>query len=278
MILINGEKSDHISINDRGLHYGDGLFETIEVNCGNPVFLGRHLQRLSKGCLSLSIPAPDLPALTDEVHRVCQESQRAVLKIIITRGIGGRGYRPPDTISPTRIVRLYPFPEYPSHYVDHGVNVRFCNTRLGLNRALAGIKHLNRLEQVLARAEWDHDGIQEGIMLDLNGHVIEGTMTNLFYIKNDVLYTSSLQFSGVAGIIRDIVMQLATNRQIPLTEHFYGKPELLNADEAFVCNSIIGIWPIKQIEGNHFAVGQRTKELQVALAQFKAGELKCAAS
>ncbi|CAG7857314.1 partial 4-amino-4-deoxychorismate lyase, partial [biofilm metagenome] len=178
MILINGIEADHLPINDRGLHYGDGLFETIEVSEGHPVFLEQHLQRLTAGCSTLMIPIPDLPTLRDEVYRVCHGFQQAVLKVIITRGSGGRGYRPPDNAAPTRIVSLHSFPDYPINFAEDGINARFCSTRLGLNPALAGIKHLNRLEQVMARAEWNLPGIQEGLMLDLNDHVIEGTMTN----------------------------------------------------------------------------------------------------
>lgn len=272
MILINGIESNHLPINDRGLQYGDGLFETIEINAGRPVFLDRHLQRLVNGCITLAIPTLDLAILTEEIHRVCQGSQQAVLKIIITRGSGGRGYRLPQPINPARIISLHPFPNYPAHYAEHGINARFCNTRLGLNPTLAGIKHLNRLEQVLARAEWNNDSYQEGIMLDMNGHVIEGTMSNLFYLKNEKLYTSSLQFSGVAGIIRSIVMQLATSQQIPLVEHCYDKADLLSADSAFVCNSVIGIWPILRLEGVQFAVSQHTKELQQVLMEYKTSE------
>jgi 4-amino-4-deoxychorismate lyase len=276
MILINGIETNHLPINDRGLQYGDGLFESIEVSEGQPVFLEQHLQRLTAGCSTLMIPIPDLPMLRDEIYRVCHGSQQAVIKVIITRGIGGRGYRPPDNATPTRIVSLHPFPEYPAAYAETGINTRFCSTRLGLNPALAGIKHLNRLEQVMARAEWDLPGIQEGLMLNLNDHVIEGTMTNLFYVKAGILYTSSLETAGVAGIIRSIVMQIAKNKKISLIEHSYGKADLLSADEAFVCNSIIGLWPIKQLDTVNFNIGKMTRELQTVLAHYKESELKCA--
>jgi 4-amino-4-deoxychorismate lyase len=277
MILINGIETDHLSSNDRGLQYGDGLFETIEVSAGHPVFLKQHLQRLVSGCLALNIPEPDISTLKEEIYRVCNAAKQAVLKILITRGIGGRGYSLPLTVSPTRVVSLYPFPEYPPVYAEDGINAIFCRTRLGLNPQMAGMKHLNRLEQVMARAEWNQSSIQEGVMLDLNGHVIEGTMTNLFYVKAGVLYTASLETAGVAGIIRGIIMQIAKDKEISLIEHSYGKADLLNADEAFVCNSIIGLWPIKQLDTVIFNIGKMTRELQTALAHHKESELKCAA-
>jgi 4-amino-4-deoxychorismate lyase len=271
MILINGESKEHIEISDRGFQYGDGLFETIEVRDGQAVFLERHLQRLNAGCQRLYIPFPDIEVLRFEAGELCRLSVggthplRAVLKIIITRGSGGRGYRQPDVIHPTRILSLHPYPDYPEVYRQQGIVVRICATRLGLNPALAGIKHLNRLEQVLARAEWNDSSIQEGLMLDVNGHVIEGTMTNLFYVKNNSLHTAMLVQSGVAGIMRGIIMKISVDCGFSVVEHEFTKDELLSADEVFVCNSIIGIWPVNQIETTRFSVGPATRNIQIQL-------------
>ena len=269
MMLVNGECREHIEISDRGFQYGDGLFETIAVINGQPVFFDRHMDRLNAGCRRLYIPFPGTELLTLEAQNLCQHSSKAVLKLIITRGSGGRGYRQPDVIQPTRVLSLHPFPDYPDTYKEQGITARFCDTRLGLNPALAGIKHLNRLEQILARAEWTDPDIQEGIMLDMNEHVIEGTMTNLFYIKNNTLYTSSLMLSGVAGIMRSIIMAMSSEHGLSAIEHTFTKDELLSADEVFVCNSIIGIWPIKQIATTYFPVGVITRQLQIWLAQFQ---------
>jgi 4-amino-4-deoxychorismate lyase len=270
MILINGESKDYIEISDRGFQYGDGLFETIEVSDGRAVFLERHLERLTSGCLRLYIPVPDTKLLSLEAKELCRQSpfRRAVLKIIITRGSGGRGYRQPDVMQPTRVLSLHAYPDYPETYQKQGIVVRLCATRLGLNPTLAGIKHLNRLEQVMARAEWNHPAIQEGLMLDVNGHVIEGTMTNLFYVKNHVLYTAALAQSGVAGIMRGIIIALSAEQGVPVIEHIFSKSEFLLADEVFVCNSVIGIWPVKQIEATHFSVGPITQNMQVRLDRF----------
>lgn len=269
MTLINGESKEHIEISDRGFQYGDGLFETIEVRNGQPVFLERHLDRLNSGCRRLFIPPLDHELLSIEAKEQCKHSEQAVLKIIITRGSGGRGYRQPNVIQPTRVLSLHPFPDYPDAYKEQGIVARFCHTRLGLNPVLAGIKHLNRLEQVLARAEWNDPEIQEGLMLDINDHVIEGTMTNLFYFKNNTLYTSLIELAGVAGIMRSIIIGLASNHDIPLIEHTFTKDELLSADEIFICNSIIGIWPIKQIANTHFPVNLKTRQIQIWLDRYK---------
>ena len=121
----------------------------------------------------------------------------------------------------------------------------------------------------MARSEWDDPAIQEGIMLDINDHVIEGTMTNLFYVKDNIIYTASLALSGVAGVMRGIIKTLVDGHNLTLIEHVYGRDELLAADEAFVCNSIVGIWPVKQIENVSFTVGKLTNQLQAWLAQLK---------
>ena len=269
MILVNGECREHIEISDRGFQYGDGLFETIAVINGQPVFFDRHIDRLNAGCRRLYIPFPGTELLAFEAQKLSEHSSNAVLKLILTRGSGGRGYRQPDVIQTTRVLSLHPFPDYPGSYKEQGIVARFCDTRLGLNPALAGIKHLNRLEQILARAEWTDPAIQEGIMLDINGHVIEGTMTNLFYVKNHTLYTSGLTFSGVAGIIRGILMAISSVQGISAIEHIFTQDELLSADEIFVCNSIVGIWPVRQIAKTCFPIGEITLQLQTGLAHFQ---------
>lgn len=268
--LVNGESKEHIEISDRGFQYGDGLFETIEVRGGHAVCLQRHLDRLNSGCLRLHIPFPGAELISLEAEKLCRSmpSNRAVLKIIVTRGSGGRGYRPPDVIQATRVLSLHPYPDYPTNYSEQGIVARFCATRLGLNPALAGIKHLNRLEQVMARAEWADAAIQEGLMLDINDHVIEGTMTNLFYIKNNNLYTAALHQSGIAGIMRSIIMTCSVEQGLSVVEHMFTRDQLLSADEVFVCNSIIGIWPIKQIATTHFSVGPITQNIQIQLSEF----------
>ena len=148
MIIVNGVKQHNIDVSDRGFQYGDGLFETIEVKNGQPVFLRQHLARMKLGSRRLLIPFPDDKVVTKEIYLLARNSSHAVLKLILTRGKGRRGYRHPGNIQPTRVLSLHPFPEYPFKLKEQGINTRFCRCRLGLNPSLAGIKHLNRLEQV----------------------------------------------------------------------------------------------------------------------------------
>lgn len=268
MILVNGEYKDQIDLSDRGFQYGDGLFETIAVRDGKPVCFDRHLARLKAGCERLFIPFPDTELLTFEAHQLSLQAADSVLKIILTRGSGGRGYRQPEVINTTRALSLHPFPEYSLSYKEQGIVTRFCNTRLGINPALAGIKHLNRLEQVMARAEWSDPSIQEGIMLDVNDHVIEGTMTNLFYVKNNRLYTSSLDQAGIAGIIRGVIIQIVAETGYPVIEHKFTKEQLLSADELFLTNSIIEIWPVRQVDSTFYRKGLITEKVQTMLNEF----------
>ncbi len=273
MTLLNGEEKHCIEFSDRGFQYGDGLFETIEILNQTPLFLNRHLQRLKIGCQRMLIPEPDIHQLQEEAFQLAQGSARAVLKIIITRGSGGRGYRQPDALLPTRLVTLHPFPDYPESYSQQGITVRFCHTRLGINPTLAGIKHMNRLEQIMARAEWNNSDIQEGLMLDIVGNVVEGTMSNFFLIKENILYTPNIKQCGVEGILRSILIFLAKKNQIEIIEKNISKDEVLSADGLFVTNSIIGIWPVKQIEAQQFKVIQGIKHLQSLFLALKQKEL-----
>ena len=267
--LVNGEQQNTVAVTDRGLHYGDGLFETIEIIRGQPVFLTQHLARLEAGCHTLKIPFPSTNLLMDEISHVSKNCTHGVLKLMLTRGSGGRGYRQPDSIQTTRFIALHPYPTYPENYATQGVDVRFCTTRLGLNATLAGLKHNNRLDQVLARAEWQ-DECQEGLMLNLNEHVIEGTMTNLFVVKNGVLYTPELNLSGIVGFIRQIVLLLAEQQGILVQQVKLQQDFVMAADELFLSNSVIGIWPIKSLENKVYPVGSITQAIQRALVDYKA--------
>lgn len=241
--------------------YGDGLFETIAVLDGTPQYLDKHLDRLEKGCQKLGIPSPDPVLLRQEAFNLCAGKDRAVLKIIITRGKGGRGYNPSTCAEPSRILSLYDWPDYPFSNVENGVSVQYCETRLSENPVLAGIKHLNRLEQVLARAEWGDPAIAEGLMLSSSGHVIEGTMCNLFVIQEGVLMTPDLSACGVEGIMRSIVLETASMQGIEHRICELNQQDLKEADEIFITNSLIGIWPVKQIGQQQYPVGDVTTRL-----------------
>ncbi len=266
-MLIDGKDTDQIAADDRGLLYGDGLFETIAIHRGVPQLWLQHMVRLESGCARLGITPPSRDLLQAEARSLCADSERAILKIIITRGSGGRGYRPQPGLMSRRILSLHPWPDYPAAWQQDGVNLRLCDTRLGSNPRLAGIKHLNRLEQVLARAEWADDEIAEGLMLDGNDILIEGTMSNLFLVRAGCLLTPVLEHCGVAGVMRGHVLQLAAQAGIACEVTRLGLSDLQQADEVFVCNSIVGIWPVRRFQTQVFQPGPVTRRLQQAVGE-----------
>lgn len=263
MILINGESCDHIAATDRGLHYGDGVFETLAVANGRPQFWQAHMERLQDGCSRLAIPQPDTALLAAETAAVCEGQARAVVKLIVTRGSGGRGYRLPDPVAPRRIVSSYPWPGY--SIPEEGITLRLCRTPLACNPVLAGIKHLNRLEQVLARSEWTDESIHEGLMLDLDGCVVEGTMSNLFGVRDGVLLTPDLARCGVAGVMRRQVLSLARELGIPCEILRITAEELKGLDALFITNSLIGIWPVARLEESRYGGSPVIARLRDAL-------------
>jgi len=274
MWLLNGERRHCIDASDRGFHYGDGLFETFEVLDGKPLFFERHCQRLQQGCQALLIPCPDFDVLRAEAWALAGDSRRAVLKLIVTRGSGGRGYRQPQPISPTRLFSLHPHPAYPETWQNQGIDLRLCHKRLALNPDLARIKHLNRLEQVLARAEWSDDDIQEGLMLDAEGFVVEGTMSNVFIVKQGEILTPCLDRCGIAGIVRGLLFDAAESLALTLRETRLTLDDVHDADELFLSNAVIGLWPVKRFEQRRFDVGPVTRRLQAWYASARAEDAR----
>jgi len=263
MILVNSIETQDIPVSDRGLQYGDGLFETIEVRDGQCPHWQRHMQRLARGCALLGIAKPDVSVLHEEAKRVCNDQTKAILKIIITRGSGGRGYKTPDNPEPTRILSLHPWPTYPDSHYQEGVCLHLCHTTLSTQPALANIKHLNRLEQIMARREWNEPDIAEGLMSDASGQVIEGTMTNLFAIHDGALLTPVISQCGIAGIMRERIIEAASIMSISVSETALRTDDLYTMDELFVCNSIVGIWPVRRLMSQPYtAPGALTQQLQ----------------
>lgn len=261
--LIDGEPAASVPVSDRGLQYGDGLFTTIAVKSGEPLLWGRHLRRLQNDAARLRIAPPTPELLRAEVVRLCQGVTQATLKIMLTRGAGGRGYRPSNTAPTRRIVTLWPR-AVQAPYAREGVALYSCRTRLSRNPMLAGIKHLNRLEQVLARAEWGDDHA-EGLMQDTVGMVIEGTMTNVFVVRNGELLTPDLSQCGVAGILRDLVLEHARATRLVARAAEIPFAALQDADEIFLTNSLIGIWPVRRFDAKEYRIGPITRALQTAI-------------
>lgn len=241
-VLINGitpaDPLHALAIEDRGFQYGDGVFESALLARGRVRFLEQHLRRLALGCERLGIAPPDAGALRSDVQRLSGSVERAVLKIVVSRGVGPRSYRPSSRSQTTRVVALYPAPPQPA---TTGLALRWCETRLGRNARLAGIKHLNRLEQVLAQAEWSDDAIVDGLMLDTEGELVSGTASNVFLVREGALVTPDLRFCGVLGIMRGEVLRAARELGIPVNEQPLWPRDVETASEVFITNSIRGI-------------------------------------
>lgn len=255
MILVNGAAADSVAVTDRGLAYGDGVFRTLLSRKGRPVAWPRHYRKLARDCAALELSCPAEETLADELERSADPSLDEVVKIIVTRGSGARGYAPPRPSAPTRIVMTGPLPDYPGEYARDGIEVHLCRTRLSSQPRLAGVKHLNRLESVLARAEWSDPAIAEGLVMDGDDHVIGGTMSNLFLVEAGRLATPTLKRCGVAGVSRERVMEAAGRQGIACTEEPITQERLVNAEAALLVNSVIGVWAIKACAGRRWAPG-----------------------
>ncbi len=253
-VLVNGRAGGRLDPLDRGLQYGDGLFETMAVQDGRARFIEWHLERLAEGARRLALRLPDEGELRGQIA-AAWPGGRGVVKLILTRGPGGRGYRPQATAEPTCIAAGFEWPAWPASAWTEGVCLRFCRTRLARNPGLAGIKHLNRLEQVLARAEWDDERIAEGLMLDDLGRVISGTQSNLFAVVEGQLVTPPLDQCGVAGVMRRALCAWAARNASPAVERSLRPEELETASELLMTNALIGAWPVRELAGRQVPAG-----------------------
>ncbi|ALZ85594.1 4-amino-4-deoxychorismate lyase [Pseudomonas oryzihabitans] len=252
---------------DRGLAYGDGLFETIAVRRGQPRLLERHLQRLATGCQRLRIPC-DLAQVGAEIQAYAALLGEGVAKLLLTRGDGLRGYAPPAEPEVRRLLLASPAPAYPAAHAAEGIALFPCTTRLASQPLLAGLKHLNRLEQVLARGEWTTTEYAEGLMLDQDGRPIEGVFSNLFLVREGRLLTPALDHCGVAGVMRGLLMDLAAQEGMQTAVMPLSLDALFQADEVFLCNSQYGIWPVRRYAAANWSVGPVTRKLQGSINEI----------
>jgi 4-amino-4-deoxychorismate lyase len=246
-VWINGRRATLLDYRDRGLQYGDGIFETMRVQRRRVRLLDFHLERLHAGCERLKIAGPEPRRLRAELERIARGRNSGVLKLIVTRGGGPRGYRPSGRERCTRIVSLFPQPRGGAQTAA-GVRVRVCATPLSTNPKLAGLKTLNRLDSVLARAEWHDARIWEGLMRDADGNWIGGTMSNLFLTRGLVLMTPLLDRCGTAGVMRRWVMSMSRELRLRMVERRIGWDDLESAEEVFMTNALVGIQPVRSIE------------------------------
>jgi len=270
--LVDGRPARQLAIEDRGLSYGDGLFETIAIRGGRPRFLDRHLARLARGCEVLGLPIPDAGMVAAEIDQLTGDREYASAKLILTRGAGPRGYRPPASPRPLRAVGVFDAVRADPSAGRSGVRLRVCRTPISESPLLAGLKTLNRIDQVLACAEWRDSDIQEGLMRAADGRVVCGTMSNLFVVIDEQLCSPALDRAGIAGIMRDAVLQAAEKLGEPAVIRDIGMQELELGSECFICNSQFGLWPVRSIDSSVYPVGPVTRSLRRALADLGVSE------
>ena len=257
-VRVNGAPADMVSVSDRGLTYGDGLFESVRLVGTVAPLWARHMQRLQQSCQRLHMAASDAEQLWRETLQVGRDLPQSVVRITVTRGGGPRGYRPPLASQPTHIVAAFAAPVADQATYRDGLRMRVCDLRLAEQPLLAGMKHLNRLEQVLARAEWDDPAIVEGLLRDSHDRVISATMANLFAVVDGELRTPALNRCGIAGVARAEI--LATSPCIRVSE--LTLPELHRASEIFLSSSVRGILPVQSLGETVYNVGPITRQWQ----------------
>jgi len=275
LIAVNGVIGAQVSPLDRGFAYGDGVFETCRmINAKIPLW-DFHKERLLNSCEKLSIKVElqlIQTQLDDLISSLGADDLNATIKITITRGQGGRGYNVPNDVSPTIVIGVFAAASFPEYYFSKGVSTQICKLRLSRSQYLAGLKHLNRLEQILARAEWNDENIAEGILFDTHNYLVEGVFSNIFLVKNSELFTPDLSESGVAGVMRRVIVEnIAPELAIKTHIGRYDFQDLINADEVFLCNSNYGIWPVREIlmeQPKGFIAGDITRELQTHLSKI----------
>jgi 4-amino-4-deoxychorismate lyase len=263
--LVNGSFAQGISPLDRGFAYGDGVFRTIVMRNSVPDSWPQHYQKLVADCAVIGIVCPSAELLMSDLQQIFAIDEIAVAKVVITRGEGARGYAPPAVTTPMRVVIKSPMPQYAVNNFVHGVNLHVCGMRLSYQPKLAGIKHLNRLENVMARMEWQEDTIFDGLLLDQQGNVIECTMSNIFARFDHTLITPDLGQCGVMGVTRQRIIGLAAMLKMDIEVGEISMDRLLQADEVIVCNSLYGAFQVAKIADTVWPQQALAKTIRSAL-------------
>jgi 4-amino-4-deoxychorismate lyase len=269
--LINGDFNQVISPLDRGFTYGDGVFRTMLVRNGVPESWPQHYQKLVADCAVIGIVCPSAELLMSDLQQLFPITHAPVdateiAKIIISRGEGERGYAPPPITMPTRVIIKSSTSAYGEKNYSVGVDLHLCATRLADQPKLAGIKHLNRLENVIARMEWRDESLFDGVLQDQQGNVIECTMSNLFARFGTKLITPDLSRCGVAGITRQRIMALGHTLDLEVSIEAISLERLLQSDEVIICNSLYGAFQVRSLNQKIWAQLELAKNVRTALA------------
>jgi len=256
--LVNGVQQSQLDIENRGLAYGDGIFTTAKIVNGQVCYLSAHVQRLTLSCKVLGIPVPNTAELTSQLMQVARSYPLAVLKVIITAASGGRGYARAKSDKNDVIIMVHDYPNQYDALALDGINLGVSKQKIGINPMLSGLKHLNRLEQVLLRQELvslqgkteNNNNIDDLVVTNVNNEVIEAISANLFYWLNNQLYTPNISNSGVNGIMRKTVIEQYPQVLIKTVT----LDDLAKAEGIFICNCVMGIVPVKSFNGKKLPI------------------------
>jgi len=274
---INGRPCDQVATSDRALNYGDGIFTTILVNQGQCQDLTAHIQRLQQGIKLLAITNIDadvLQALASQLVNIAVDQTTAVLKVLISRGTGARGYSSVGCDTPLIVVSLGQFPKHYLTLRQHGIALGVSTIALGLNPLLAGIKHLNRLEQVLVRQQIDSSDFDDAVVLDCQGYIVETAIANIFWVKDNIVYTPSLDLAGVNGIMRGKVLAWLSTAGYQVKSDRYRLGSIISAEEVFITNCLMTIVRVNSIEEVSFDAHQVFDVLMAKLNETSLKQLK----
>lgn len=268
-MLVNGKNTSEINVNNRGLAYGDGVFSTIKVEFGQVQLWSLHLARLQKSATLLHFPDVDWGLLSQEIKTFATQlmlESEAVIKLILMRSTGGRGYSINGCMKVDRILTSHKLPSHYKQWQTQGIALIQCEYQLPINKYLAGLKTLNRLDQVLIKHEIESKKAIDGIVCDQLGNVIETCSANIFMHKNGQWYTPYLEASGVAGVKRQQILDQAKINGLNIIKTQINALDLLNADALCITNSLMNIIPITQYEKHiypltHFAITEQLKNL-----------------
>ncbi|WP_070967542.1 aminodeoxychorismate lyase [Vibrio sonorensis] len=262
MYWVNGKVAQTVDIGDRSFQYGDGCFTTMLTLNGSIHLWHLHKERMVRCLDLLGIVQPDWFEVECWLNHASQPSPKAGLKLHISRGAGGRGYGTDGADKTLVTISDFAFPSHYLQWQENGIDLGVCTTKLGHNPLLAGHKHNNRLEQVLAKREAESEGFADALVLDIDNKVVETTMANLFWCKDQTLFTPTIDKAGVAGVARKQVMSLAKDKGMSICEGHFKLDELYLADEIFITNSVIGVCPVTAISGRTYKLGVLTKHFQ----------------
>lgn len=258
----NGQVVESVTATDRSFQYGDGCFTTMLTKQGQIQHWAYHHERMVSCLDYLGITPPDWQQVVNWLAQAVISTEKAGVKLHISRGCGGRGYSPTQLTQANVTISTFDFPNHYAQWREQGLRLGICSQQMGLNPLLAGHKHNNRLEQVLLKGEMDRAGFADGVCLDLHGHVVETTMANLFWIKGDVLYTPSLHNAGVAGVARRVILQMATSLGITVEVNDFSIEHLLDAEEVFISNALLELAPVIGVATHNYAIGTYVRRFQ----------------